>query len=264
VAERSSLRFAASKEPPMPDREFSFTSAADGMQIEAYAWQPAAAPSMLVVIAHGAAEHAMRYERFARALNAAGIEAWAHDHRGHGKTAGLERRGDFGAGGWDALVADTAQFIELARAERPGVPVVLFGHSMGSSVAQQYAPDGSRSISLAHPQAGYGGTGLADYLATQRAQPPLLVAQIETAETDDTLADIAGAGADALFHGTTDLSVDLGLDDNRLRARVDEVADAAAAAGLPLGAFALDDERVDFHVSASDLSLLRTALANAA
>jgi 4-hydroxy-2-oxoheptanedioate aldolase len=128
----------------------------------------------------------------------------------------------------------------------------------------RYAPDGSRSISLAHPQAGYGGTGLADYLATQRAQPPLLVAQIETAETDDTLADIAGAGADALFLGTTDLSVDLGLDDNRLRARVDEVADAAAAAGLPLGAFALDDERVDFHVSASDLSLLRTALANAA
>jgi 4-hydroxy-2-oxoheptanedioate aldolase len=128
----------------------------------------------------------------------------------------------------------------------------------------RYAPDGSRSISLAHPQAGYGGTGLADYLATQRAQPPLLVAQIETAETDDTLADIAGAGADALFLGTTDLSVALGLDDNRLRARVDEVADAAAAAGLPLGAFALDDERVDFHVSASDLSLLRTALANAA
>jgi 4-hydroxy-2-oxoheptanedioate aldolase len=132
------------------------------------------------------------------------------------------------------------------------------------SRATRYAPDGTRSISLAHPQAGYGGTGLADYLATQRAQPPLLVAQIETAETDDTLADIAGAGADALFLGTTDLSVDLGLDDNRLRARVDEVADAAAAAGLPLGAFALDDERVDFHVSASDLSLLRTALANAA
>jgi 4-hydroxy-2-oxoheptanedioate aldolase len=128
----------------------------------------------------------------------------------------------------------------------------------------RYAPDGSRSISLAHPQAGYGGTGLADYLATQRAQPPLLVAQIETAETDDTLADIAGAGADALFLGTTDLSVDLGLDDNRLRARVDEVADAAAAAGLPLGAFALDDVRVDVHVSASVLSLLRTALANAA
>jgi alpha-beta hydrolase superfamily lysophospholipase len=130
----------------MPDREFSFISAADGMKIEAYAWQPDAAPSMIVVIAHGAAEHAMRYERFARALNAAGIEAWAHDHRGHGKTAGLDRRGDFGEGGWDALVADTAQFIELARSERPGVPVVLLGHSMGSSVAQQYAPGGSHAI----------------------------------------------------------------------------------------------------------------------
>jgi 4-hydroxy-2-oxoheptanedioate aldolase len=128
----------------------------------------------------------------------------------------------------------------------------------------RYAPDGSRSISLAHPQAGYGATPLADYLAGQRAQPPLLVAQIETAESDDTLAEIAGAGADAIFIGTTDLSVDLGLDDERLTARVDEIAAAAAAAGLPLGAFGLDDERIDFHVSASDLSLLRTALANAA
>jgi 4-hydroxy-2-oxoheptanedioate aldolase len=128
----------------------------------------------------------------------------------------------------------------------------------------RYAPDGSRSVSLAHPQAGYGGTGLDAYLASQRAQPPLLVAQIETGQTDDPLADIAGAGADAIFIGTTDLSVDLGLDDERVRTRVDEIAAAAAAAGLPLGAFGLDDERIDFHVSASDLSLLRTALANAA
>jgi alpha-beta hydrolase superfamily lysophospholipase len=130
----------------MPDREFRFTSSADGMSIQAYAWHPASVPWCAVVIAHGAAEHAMRYERFARELNAAGIDAWAVDHRGHGKTAGLEGRGDFGEGGWDALVADTAQFIELVRSERPGIPIVLFGHSMGSSVAQQYAPDGSNSI----------------------------------------------------------------------------------------------------------------------
>jgi alpha-beta hydrolase superfamily lysophospholipase len=130
----------------MPDREFSFTSAADGMTIQAYEWSPKGTPASVVVIAHGAAEHALRYERFARALNAAGIDAWALDHRGHGKTAGLEGRGDFGEGGWDALVADTAQFIEIVRAERPGVPLALLGHSMGSSVAQQYAPDGSHRI----------------------------------------------------------------------------------------------------------------------
>src|SRR5204863_8257398 len=49
----------------------------------------------------------------------------------------------------------------------------------------RYAPEGARSISLAHPQAGYGATSLADYLQAQRADGPLLVAQIETARTDD-------------------------------------------------------------------------------
>jgi 4-hydroxy-2-oxoheptanedioate aldolase len=128
----------------------------------------------------------------------------------------------------------------------------------------RYAPDGSRSISLAHPQADYGGIRLADYLAHQRSEPPVLVAQIETLGMDDPLAEVMTAGADAVFIGTTDLTVELGLDDELVRARVDEIADAAAAAGLPLGAFGLDDDRIDFHVSASDLSLLRGALANAA
>jgi 4-hydroxy-2-oxoheptanedioate aldolase len=128
----------------------------------------------------------------------------------------------------------------------------------------RYAPDGARSISLAHPQAGYGGVALADYLQAQRAQAPLLVAQIETAQTDDPLEAIMAAGPDVAFAGTTDLAVDLGLDDARVRARVDEIASAAAAAAIPFGAFGMDDERVAYQVSASDLSLLRGALANAA
>src|SRR3954468_21748336 len=39
----------------------------------------------------------------------------------------------------------------------------------------RYAPDGNRSISLAHPQAGYGGTALSDYLCERAEQPPLIV-----------------------------------------------------------------------------------------
>jgi alpha-beta hydrolase superfamily lysophospholipase len=48
----------------------------------------------VVQIAHGASEHAMRYQRFARFLNAAGYIVYANDHRGHGKTAGsLDKAG---------------------------------------------------------------------------------------------------------------------------------------------------------------------------
>jgi 4-hydroxy-2-oxoheptanedioate aldolase len=130
--------------------------------------------------------------------------------------------------------------------------------------AMRYAPDGRRSVSLSHPQAAYGATALADYLGEQAARPALLVAQIETAATEDPLAEIAAAGPDVLFLGMTDLSVDLGLDGARARARVEEVAGAAAAAGIPLGAFGLDDDRVVYDLVSSDLSLLRAAVADAA
>jgi 4-hydroxy-2-oxoheptanedioate aldolase len=130
--------------------------------------------------------------------------------------------------------------------------------------ATRYAPDGSRSISLAHPQAGYGGTPLADYLSAHAADPPLVVAQIETAQTDDPLDAILAERPDVAFLGMTDLTVDLGLDGARVRARVEEVAAAAQRADVPLGAFGLDDERVTYRLVSSDLSLLRAAVADAA
>ena len=64
---------------------------------------------------------------------------WAQDHRGHGRTA--ERHGTPGVarpGGWDAMVEDLQVLTDRIRAEHPGVPVVLLGHSMGSFLAQGY------------------------------------------------------------------------------------------------------------------------------
>jgi 4-hydroxy-2-oxoheptanedioate aldolase len=124
--------------------------------------------------------------------------------------------------------------------------------------ASLYAPGGTRSISLAHPLARYGATPLRDYLAEE--QPPLVVAQIETAETDDPLDTILGAGVDVAFVGVTDLSVDLGLDVERVEARVAEIAAAADAAGVVLGGFG-GDERWRYAVASSDLALLREAYA---
>lgn len=91
------------------------------------------------------AEHALRYDRFASALNQAGFDVWAMDHRAHGKTLGPEGFGDFGEGGWDALVDDIGQLIEIA-ADETGLPVALIGHSMGAAAAQQYAPGESGDL----------------------------------------------------------------------------------------------------------------------
>lgn len=126
--------------------------------------------------------------------------------------------------------------------------------------ASRYAPGGNRSVSLAHSGARYGRTALADYLAG--AEDPLVVAQIETAATDDSLAEIAAAAPDVIFVGVTDLTVELELDAERTAARVDEIARAAANAGVTLGGFG-GDERFAYSIASSDLALLAQAYAHA-
>ena len=128
--------------------------------------------------------------------------------------------------------------------------------------ASRYAPAGRRSVSLNHPVAGYGAVALTDAV---RAEPPLLVGQIETAETEDPIDRIAAAGVDVLFAGTVDITVDAGFDAERVAGRVKAIRAAADAAGLPFGAYAANPEGlpdgVHYAVVSSDLSLLRAAAA---
>jgi 4-hydroxy-2-oxoheptanedioate aldolase len=130
----------------------------------------------------------------------------------------------------------------------------------GLRAACRYAPEGNRSVSLAHAVAGYGATSLAEYLAAQR-NGPLVVAQVETRETDDPLDELVAARPDVVFVGVVDLTVELGLDGERLRARVEEIAVAAERVGVALGGYALDDPRVRYDVFQSDIGLLRQAVA---
>jgi 4-hydroxy-2-oxoheptanedioate aldolase len=124
--------------------------------------------------------------------------------------------------------------------------------------AAAYAPAGTRSISLAHPQARYGGVPLPEYLAA--AEKPLVVIQLETRETDDPPVELCRAGADVAFLGLTDLLVDCGLDEGHSAARADELAGAAAEAGIALGGFGAE-ERFRYSVVSSDVALLREAVA---
>ena len=111
----------------------------DGAPITAYRW-PANGPVRGVLqVAHGMGEHALRYLAPLEALRDAGITIFANDHRGHGKTAPNKAAlGDFGPGGFDAVVDDMAGLTEIARHESPEKKVILLGHSMGSFAAQIY------------------------------------------------------------------------------------------------------------------------------
>jgi alpha-beta hydrolase superfamily lysophospholipase len=118
--------------------EFTFAGA-DGVEVFARRWTPDGGPRAAVVIAHGLSEHSGRYARFAGALAGAGYAVYAEDHRGHGRTADSTGVGRAGARGMDGILDDLHQLAGIAASETGGVPVVLFGHSMGALLAQAYA-----------------------------------------------------------------------------------------------------------------------------
>lgn len=120
---------------------FSYTDP-HGVEITAYRFD-AAQPRAVIQIAHGLGEHARRYDDFAGRLVEEGYTVYADDHRGHGET-GLRqwggdptRLGRLGPGGMRAAEDAIVQLTARIRAEQPGLPVVLFGHSWGSLMAQR-------------------------------------------------------------------------------------------------------------------------------
>ncbi|HZW59809.1 MAG TPA: alpha/beta hydrolase [Woeseiaceae bacterium] len=132
----------------MSDCERTTLTAADGHVILLRHWRPAsAAPRAAVQIFHGLAEHAGRYQRFARQCTARGYAVTAHDHRGHGELTAAGDLGHFAdRGGWDKVLADGRLVQEALRRRDPGLPLILLGHSMGSYLAQHFVMRHPKSV----------------------------------------------------------------------------------------------------------------------
>ena len=126
-------------------RSSDFThQASDGKALFVYRFLPDEGTPVkgVVHVSHGMAEHAARYARLAESLTAAGYAVYANDHRGHGKTASTDELGFFAKeDGFARVVADLAELVAHEKKEHPGLPVVLFGHSMGSYMVQQFLFD---------------------------------------------------------------------------------------------------------------------------
>jgi len=124
----------------MKQSDFQLTGRFD-QSIYVSKWAPVDnAPKAAIQLAHGMAEHILRYGEFAEKLVEAGYVVYGNDHRGHGKTAGsLENVGYFAdEDGFNVVVDDMKLLTDTIKVENPGLPVFLFGHSMGSLLSRTY------------------------------------------------------------------------------------------------------------------------------
>jgi alpha-beta hydrolase superfamily lysophospholipase len=124
---------AISSETEEPSASRSRWPAADGTPLYVREWPASGEPWARVLLVHGIGEHSGRYERTGRLLSEAGLDVHAFDLRGHGLSGGRRmyvRR-------WDDFLDDVEVRLEAVR--KPGLPMVLFGHSLGALVALDYA-----------------------------------------------------------------------------------------------------------------------------
>lgn len=118
---------------------------ADDLDLHVYRWAPEGEAKAAVQVHHGLAEHAGRYRRFAEALTGAGYAVYAPDQRASGRSA-ADGYGSWGRDGWAGWVADYAGLNARIRQDHPDLPIVLFGHSLGSFGAQHYLLEHSADV----------------------------------------------------------------------------------------------------------------------
>ncbi len=102
----------------------------------------------VVQLAHGMQDYVARYSELADFLTGEGYIFAGHHHLGHGKTA--QTAEDFGffaeQGGVELLVEDMHVMNKYLRSQFPAIPLVLFGHSMGSFITRLYITEHPHSM----------------------------------------------------------------------------------------------------------------------
>lgn len=120
--------------------EVSFPSYNGRDGVQGWVYVPACKPEGVVQLVHGFGEHSRRYFHMIVALMDAGFIVAADDHVGHGKTAMVNNTwGDWGDAGCHTMMEDEHAFKAEVQKLYPDLPYFMFGHSMGSMIARDFA-----------------------------------------------------------------------------------------------------------------------------
>lgn len=187
---------------PTTRDERSFDGAG-GVRIVYDVWTPDGAPRGVVVLCHGYAEHARRYDHVAQRFGEAGLITYALDQRGHGRSGGkrvyLKDISEY--------TADFSTLVGIAAADHPELKRVVLGHSMGGGVVFAYGvehPDDYAAMVLSGP-AVYAQDGVSSLMigvakVVGSVLPGLPVEDIPAEAVSRDPAVVAAYIADPLVH----------------------------------------------------------------
>lgn len=122
--------------------KYNFNNLEDS-KITYYKWGNIENPKAIVQIVHGMSEWVGRYDYFAEKLVEEGYLVYGHDHCGHGNSSkSLDELGYIGEKNRFYLMLEDIKLLNsIIRKENAGVPIILFGHSMGSFLSQRYVEE---------------------------------------------------------------------------------------------------------------------------
>lgn len=106
----------------------------DGLDLYALLWNVMEKPDAVIAFVHGHGDHCRRYNEWFAKMVSGNISVLSFDYRGNGRSKG--KRGVIK--NYNNLLQDVTLLHENAKALFPGVPIVLYGHSLGATMVISY------------------------------------------------------------------------------------------------------------------------------
>lgn len=176
---------------------------AGGPRIVYDVWTPDGSPRGVVVLCHGYAEHARRYDHVAQRFGEAGLITYALDLRGHGRSGGkrvyLRDIGEY--------TGDFHTLVGIAADEHPQLSRIVVGHSMGGGIVFAYGverPEDYTAMVLSGP-AVYAQDAVSSFMITVAKlvgsiMPGLPVEELPTEAVSRDPEVVAAYMADPMVH----------------------------------------------------------------